>query len=142
MAKLRPETIILKGDPLLFEGIAAVALTPGQVVQYTAGEFAKQSTALKATPIRVVTEQDLLGQAIETAIGAGSNVTAHFARPGDIVQVMIPAAATALAVGDQLEMSGDGTLRKVTSGVPVAEAWEALDNSGGGAEVLIKVQAI
>jgi hypothetical protein len=142
MAKLKSETIILKGEPNLFEGAAAAVLKPGHVVQYTGLTFSKQSVALKKTPLRVVTEQDLIGKGIESTIPSGENVTVHFATPGHIVQAMLPASAAAIVKGDQLEMKGDGTLRKITTGAAIAEAWESLDNSANAAEVLIQVQAI
>lgn len=147
MPKARPETIILRGAPNFQESTSAVALTPGYIVQFTtAALFALQSTARKAAPLRVVTEADLIGQAIETPIAAGTNVSAHFCSPGDVVQVALPASAPAIVIGDQLELSGDGTMRKLTGaatdGAARAEAVEAIDNSSGPAGTLIKVQAL
>lgn len=142
MAKTRPDVIILRGDPPLSEALADAALFPGHAVELTATGVRKQATADKDTALRVVRENDLVGGTIDDTYATGDNCYYHVLRPGDEAQVRVAAAAVAIVVGDQLEFTGDGTLNKLAAGKAVAEALEAVDNSGGGSEAFIKVQAI
>lgn len=143
MAKTRPETIVLKGDPILKEAQASAAISPGHVIEFGgAKDVQKQSTADKNTLLRVAVENDLIGETIEDAYAANDNVLYVSLRPGDEAQLRVAASAAAIVKGDQLELTGDGTLNKLAAGTAVAEALEAVDNSGGGSEAFIIVEAI
>lgn len=76
-------------------------------------------------------------------------------RAGDVVYSWLPASAAAVVDGDPLESNGDGTLRKDTAQAVneggsatytiysehiVGYAAEAVDNSGGGTAVRIRVR--
>jgi len=54
------------------------------------------------------------------------------------VDVEVAAGAT-LNVGDELEVKGASALQAITTGVAVAKAYEAVDNSSGGSAVTKKV---
>ena len=143
--KARSERIILIGDPIQSEGKAGAALKPGHIVEFVGADsnVQPQSTAQKNTLLRIATANIFTGKSIEDAYAVGENVYFSALRPGDEAQARIPAAAPAIVRGDQLELSGDGTLRKLTSGgVAVAEATEAVDNSAGAEEAFINIQAI
>lgn len=125
----------------MVEGIAAAAVSPGHVVELKSdGEFQKQSTAKKHTLLRVVTENDLVGKTINDAYAADDQLYMHIAKPGDVVQLKVPAAASALVKGDRVELASGGCVRKWTDGTPVGEVELAVDNSAGGAEAFVKVR--
>lgn len=70
---------------------------------------------------------------------AADDIVPHgYALPGDVIQVWVPASASAIVVGDALMSNGDGTLVKRTSTNHIlAYAEEAVDNSGGSDPVKI-----
>jgi hypothetical protein len=52
------------------------------------------------------------------------------------------AGGAAIVIGDLLEAGGAGGFRKLNTGVAIAQAIEAVDNSGGGTQARIKVRVI
>jgi hypothetical protein len=144
-------TIWLKGEGHVKEAVAAAAITPGHLIQRTsANAYQKHGTAEgDAFPIFAM-EQDYVGSDIDTAYASGDRVSALYCEKGTEVYALLPAAAAAVVIGDELVSNGDGTLKKVTSAAVavgnlrrvVALALEAVDNSGGGAAVRIRVEAV
>lgn len=125
------------------EASCSAAVSPGHIVEFTGTtQVRKQATAKKKTLLRIVTCNLFLGGDKDTAYAAGDNVYFSSLKPGDQAQVRIPAAAAAIVRGDQLELSGDGTMRKLTDGAALAEATEAVDNSAGGTEAFINIEVI
>lgn len=142
--KDRSDVIILKGEPYQSEGITSEeGIKPGHIIEYGGtNDVQKQSIAKKQTAKRIVTTNLLEGKSIDDAYANGSRCLFSTLRPGDVAQVRIPASAAAIVKGDQLELSGDGSCRKITDGNPVFEALEPVDNSAGSEEVFITVEAI
>lgn len=144
MSKVRSEVIILKGCPIQSEGTAVAELSPGHIVELSGAENGVdvQSTAGKATLLRIATANIFVGKSIEDAYAEGEIVYFCALRPGDEAQARLAAGTASISRGDQLQLSDDGTLAPLSSGTPVAEAIEAVDNSGGTAEAFINIQAI
>lgn len=162
-----PNTIILKGTPIVIEEIASEALTPGHLVEFVpsggdAGQLRKHANAGQdAAAIFVVEGDDFQGLAIGTNYADGDRAKAAVCPPGTEVYAWIPAAAAAIKKGDLLESAGGGDLRKHTAAsqavaeggsasytitqyvkAVVAQATEDKDNSGGGSAVRLKVRVI
>lgn len=127
----------------MVEGIAAEAIKPGHVIEHTADDkFQKQSTAKKDTLLRIATENDLIGKTIDDAYAADDNCYMHIPKSGDKCMLRLPAGAAALVIGDLLELSGDGTVRKLTDGKAVAEVELAVDNSAGPADAFVQARIL
>lgn len=145
MSKTRSEAIILRGleFSLSKEAQCTVACKPGYALELdAAGGVKPQATAKKQTLLRIATENLFEGKGIEDTYAIGDRVYYTDLKPGHEAQVRIPAGAEAILRGDQLELVGTGTFRKLTDGQPVAEALESIDNSGGATEVFINIEAI
>ena len=141
--KTQPTTITLKEQPVLKEGQASSAINPGHLVEYGgAKELQAQSTAGQDCRRAFALEDDLIGNSVTDAYAADSNVRYGVFNSGAEVLGRVAAAAPAIAKYDQLEATGDGTLRKITTGTAIAVALEAVDNSGGGSEVFIQVEVL
>lgn len=124
----------------LSEEIAAGAITPGHLLQMSAGAdtvivhgteggYAERMFAL---------EDALQGNTIATAYTSGDRVTLFHAVPGDVVYAFIKAGEN-IAIGDKLISAGDGTLIEngseasaTTVNQVVANAIEANDLSQSG----------
>ncbi len=145
-------TILLKGRGIRKEGVALLALSPGELVERNASDqiIAHATAAGNASPAFVV-ENELLGSEITVDYAALDNVVYETMPRGAEVLARLAAAAAAVIIGNYLESAGDGTLRITTtaaatantarSGI-IARAIEAVDNSGGGGEVFIKVEIL
>jgi hypothetical protein len=134
-------TVRLKGIGTRLEAVAGGTITPGHlikqnssgllVVHATAGGFAERIFAV---------ENDLNGKEIDDNYLVNDYVQSEIYRPGDEVLAFVVASGSAIVVGDYLESAGDGSLRKLASGTPLATAIEAVDNSAVGAQSRIKVR--
>ena len=65
MAKARPETIILKGDPIMSEGAAGGVITPGSLVKRLNATIVVQTLDAVAAPPTFAKENDIAGDGIE-----------------------------------------------------------------------------
>lgn len=143
--KVNPRTIILVGKEhgIQKELIAAGTITPGHlIVINSAGRYVVHPTASgKAAPI-FAQEYDINGKGIDDNYVANDWCLGMILRSGAEVNALVAAAAPAIAVGDYLESAGNGTLRKFTSGQIIAQALQAVDNSGGGASVRIQAMIV
>ena len=97
------------------------------------------ATAAGAAAPLFAVENDILGKTINDAYAANDYVQAEYLPPGSEVLALVAAAASAIVIGNLLESAGNGTLRIRGSGTAVAQALEAVDNSGGGSAARIKV---
>jgi len=145
-------TILLKGDGVQKEGNAGGAITPGHLINRntTVDAVVVHATAEgNAYPLFAL-ENDVFGKDVADAYAANDRVLMVLAAPGAEIHALIPAAAIAIVVGDELVSNGDGTLKKVTAGAVtvgnlrrvVARALEAIDNSAGGTPVRLKVEVV
>lgn len=110
---------------------AAAAITPGMLVARNgSGLLIPHGTAGGAAARDFAMERDEMGKDIDTAYAIGDTVkVGHFAQ-GDRVNALIANAVNA-AVNSLLESAGNGTLRVLTTGVAIATALEAVNNTSG-----------
>ena len=128
-------TIVIKGDPIYDEALAAEAITPGHLLELVpsgadAGQVRKHATAGGPAAPMFAVEESHLGEEITDAYADGD--TTHWAhcRRGDVVYALL-GPSEAVAYGTEVESKGDGTLRTRTTGnFPIAEAEEVVDNTG------------
>lgn len=148
-------TIWISGrtPPVQYEGKAASGQTllPGYAIRETAlGEFTAGNATAVPGLLRVVNVQDDVqpagggdtGDPLTDPITAGQQFKYFAPSAGDRITMKVAAAAAAIAFGVPLELAADGTVKVVATGTPVVYAREAVDNSGGGAEVFIEVEVI
>lgn len=139
-----PKTVELYGYGTQHEGVAASAITPGMLVERTAaGKLAAHSTAGEGGNTHFANEYALTGEGIEDAYAADDQVVFTTYNPGAGVYALVAAGATAIAAGDFLASAGDGTLAGAgLDEVAVAQALDALDNSGGAEVVRLRVEIV
>lgn len=149
--KVTPRTILLVGKELstMKELAAGGTITPGHLVSInSAGKWVVHPTAKGRAMKAFAVEADLNGKGIDDNYVANDNVYVWIVPPGAEINALLAAAATAVTVGAFLESAGDGTLRILTAdnttgpvfgGYPIAQALEAVDNSGGGTPARLKV---
>lgn len=160
-------TIFLKKRPIRKEGIAGGAITPGHLVKLnSAGKYVVHPTAKAQAVPAFAFENELKSHESNGAPIAGSPIDVAYANndrlyygvcdAGAEVYALLAAGAAAIVKGDLLESAGDGTLRKLTAGsqltsgnytytvggVAIAEALEAVDNSGGASPARIIVEIL
>lgn len=139
------------GTPILSERLAGAAgILPGHLVEEsgTADVIVHGTAAVNAQ--RLFAQANIgNGGTIDQAYADNETVSYGAYHSGQEVNALVAASATAIALGAALESDGDGTLRTATADAAtdtvqrdsiVAYALEAVDNSGGGTVVRIKVR--
>lgn len=135
-------TIILKGDPLRNEALAGGAITPGDLITWSAGTLVVNATAADVDAQRMVAvENDLRGDDIDTDYASGDQVQYVKPRAGDELYMWIEASHAAVVIGDALESASGGDLQALSTGRIICFAVEDVDNSGGGTHARIQVAA-
>ena len=148
------QTIILKaglqGQPMIGERAAVAAITPGYLIEeVAAGTVQKHAGAGLNAAKKFALEKLPVGGTIDDDYATGDTVRYGTFSSGQEVNAILAASAAAIIIGSVLESAGDGTLRIATADAAtdtaqrdaiVAYATEAVDNSGGGGEVRIKVR--
>lgn len=157
--------IVLTGCPNYpEEKIAEVAIVPGMLVTDSTGGAAgklkphnvadggaRPAFAIQALAPQVSTLPPSAIEVIDVPYAIGDSVRWVLAHPGDTIYAILPAAAAAIVQGDDLVSNGDGSLKKATAATAVtvgisrsivAKAVEAINNSGGGTPVRIRVRAV
>lgn len=133
------------------EGLADEAITPGALLERTATGFANHGTAAGNAAASFADINPEIGRGLDTDYADGDQIRVAFCAPGVEVNALVAAGADAITAGDYLESAGDGTLRLVATDTDtpqglregiVARALEAVDNSGGGSAVRIKVEVV
>jgi len=140
------------GDSIHNEALtaAASAVKPGHLVEeLAAGTVQEHSTAATNAQKLVALTNLCNGKTIDDAYGVAETCRYGAFRAGQLAFLRVAASAPAIVIGDALESAGDGTVRKqVTDSATddtqrnalVGHAVEAVDNSGGGTEVFIKIR--
>lgn len=106
-------TVLLKGDGIHKEAIAAGAITPGHLVMLNnTGKVVVCTGASKKIQPNFALENELIGEGIDTAYASGDKVPYIVPERGAEVYALVPAAAAAIVIGDYLECDGTGCLRK------------------------------
>lgn len=137
-----PKTILLFGNPARKERRAAGAITPGMLIQtIAAGTVQAHSAAAGYAQVVFAAEADYVGTGIDTAYAAGERVQCLYSQPGDEVYGLL-AAGSNVANNAILESNGAGALQALSGVNRVCRALEAVDNSGGGAPVRIRVEVL
>lgn len=125
-----PRTIRLKGQGIRMERPAAGVITPGHLVKLgSANSLTVQNTALLKCATIFALENELIGLGIDDNYVSGDNVQAEHMYPGQWVNALVATSAAALVIGDYVEPAADGTVRKLTTGVPLGLVLVAVDNS-------------
>lgn len=122
-------TIVIKKYLHIHEElIAAGIITPGMLVTRTAANQAlAHAGALLIAHKLVAIEDDLQGREIGDNYAVGELVRLWRVTPGEQFYAISDATASgAIVIGDYLESNGLGKLRKVTTGVAIAVALEAV----------------
>lgn len=136
-------TIIVGGEGLRYEYEAASAVSPGDlIITNSASKVLRHATAGGATEPLFAIENEIFGKGVEVDYAATDRVLCEACHSGMLVNYNVAPAAPAIVVGDQLESAGDGTLRKKTTGVAIAVADEAVDNSAGGSKTRARARII
>lgn len=151
-----PNTILLRGkqSETHVEGRASTTITPGFLISkttsgdYPYGKWAPHPTAgglaekVVALEGRVADVPGLAftGGTIDDDYLVDQLVFAHHCQPGDELYMFLKASGSAVILTDNLESAGDGTLRKLASGVALFHVLEA--KTPGSSKTRIRVRAL
>lgn len=157
MASTTPNRIRLVGrDDFRREGIAAGTVTPGDAVEVSGEssgvdpdpQIQRQSTAAAAEDqLLFAVEYAKTGRNIDQDYSSGDDLEYFPALNGEYYYAFHNTAED-IAYGDSLVLSGDGTLRALdtaggdSAAATVAEAREAVTNSGGPTKTRMKIEVI
>lgn len=159
MAKTTFGSIVIQaanqmGDVTRLEALAAAAVTPGELAELTsAGAIQAHSAAAgtleqgKIFVLESQTPDDEDDFSIDVDYASGDTVYYMQAKAGDEVYAWLAAQENA-AITDSLESDGAGALAVATVGVGtlansiVGSPVVAVDNSGGGTRVRIRVRVV
>lgn len=135
-------TILSGGEGSRFEGVANAAINPGHFVRRRSdGKLERQGTADVLIAPLIAIENEIFGKGTTDAYAANDNVLCLHLEGGAVVNARVAAAAPAIVIGDPISVAADGTVKKAASeGVAIATAEEAVDNSAGGAETMIRIR--
>lgn len=140
-----PKTIELYGHGIQTEAKALGAITPGMLVERATGGVQAHSTAQEGGQASFAQPYGLTGRGIDDAHQTDDQVVFKTYAAGSGVYALLPASAVAVTEGAFLVSNGDGTLRLQTgssTATVVAQALEAVDNSGGSAVARIRVEVL
>lgn len=140
------------GDPIVDEALSAAgsAIKPGHLLEeLAAGTVQEHSTAATNTQRLVALTNLASGKTIDDAYAVGETVRYGAFSGGQVAFLRVAAGTAAIANRAYLQSNGDGTVATLATDAAtddtqresvVGVALEAVDNSGGGAEVFIKVR--
>lgn len=125
-------TIVIVGRGFRKEAVAAAAITPGDLVEFTSAlKYQRHSVAGGKAVKTFAVENELFGKGIATAYAANDRVLVESCHAGMEIYATLAANAAAIVAGDLLESAGDGTLRKVAAATNPADL---TDNTTGTAD--------
>lgn len=138
-----PKTIELYGMGCQHEDVAVGGIRPGMLVERVATGIQVHSTAGGTASTHFAVEYDMTGGTIDTVYNTGENTVFKTYAAGSGVFALVAGGAGAIADRALLASAGDGTLRLAAlDEIAVAQAMEAVDNSGSGSLARIKVEVI
>jgi hypothetical protein len=148
-----PETIVFEPNDgemnkRVRELPAAAAITPGMLVERAAGEVQAHSTAQGSNSKLFAIENTGVAGVIDDAYVAGDTTPHYAAQTGDRIYALVAAGTAAIVADAYLASDGAGgmiTMTDVADDIPakaVAQALEAVDNSGGGTAVRIMIEVL
>jgi hypothetical protein len=124
-------TIHASGDPVIVEGLASGALTPGMLVELTnaaADTYVAHNTASERCLKCIVHENQLEGQGVTDAYASGDRVFCGIYRSGETAVVLIANGQNATK-GSRLESDGAGRFNTGATTGCICIAQEAVDMS-------------
>ena len=138
-------TVLLKSDlHKIEEARAAETISPGHLIEMlSTGKVQKNDKVAGSIQMMVAMEDAKrpVGTLLDDYL-LDELVMYHLCIPGDLVFLRIPAAAVAIVKGDSLEPVANGVVQKLNTGVRVAIAEEAIDNSAGGSVEWVKARIV
>lgn len=139
-----PKVIELYGHCIQNEAtVTDAVVTPGMLVTRTATGVRPHNVAGETATPSFAVEYGMTGRDIDDNYAIGDNCVYKTFQPGSGVYALAHAGGAAIAANAYLMSAGDGTLELAsTDDVAIAQALEAVDNSGGGSAVRIKVEII
>lgn len=141
MAKRKIVLLARSGFVLQTEdAAAAAAITPGMLVTLNgSGLYIPHGTAAAVCARDFAMERDEMGKDMDTAYAIGDKVKVAHLCQGERVNSLI-ATGQNITVGAFLESAGNGTLRVLAAGVPLAQAIESVNNASGvNARLRVKI---
>jgi hypothetical protein len=146
ITRYAPGTIHLGGPRVDINDLAAAsAITPGMLVErFASGSVnrLRASTRTGKASRLVAVEAGMLNHGINDVYNAGDQVEAIVAGCG-AAEYGLLASNQNVAFGARLQDNGDGSLTPVTgSNIAVAEALEAINNTGNATMARIRVEFI
>ena len=127
MAKANPETIILKGDPIMSEGAAGGVITPGSLVRRLNATIVVQNLDAVGAPPSFAKENDIAGDGIEHPYASAETVLFFTAYGGMVVNARLKSGEN-IDIGEGLISGADGLLKAAGSAVPIGIS---LEDTGG-----------
>ncbi len=133
ITKQNPRTVHLAGPMTPIGDVAAGgAITPGMLIErYNSSGtslFRAHATAAGAAVPTFALSQPEFNKDIDDAYATNDLVSAGVFGPGALVYALLPSGQV-LVAGDFLESDGAGCLRKLGSGVKLAQADESVSNT-------------
>ena len=122
------------------EIIAAGTIKPGHLVEEDSSGTCVVHSSAGGVAQRFIAEIDALqDNTLDDDYSSGDLVSMNVELPGNEVQMYLKAGES-VAIGEDLESAGDGTLQAYTSGIVIAQAREVKDLSASGAvDTLMRV---
>lgn len=156
MASTTYKTITIQAEAQVRrEAQASVALTPGELLEWSGGKLIPHGTAggmLKGGKLVCLETQHPdsdLSATIDVDYVADDTVYFTHAKPGDVYNMFLAAGESATAGVSVLQSDGAGALAvqatldaTLIEGSVVGVAENTVDNSGGGTRVRIRVRII
>lgn len=144
MSTTTPKTVELYGESIQYEATATdAAITPGMLVTRTATGVRPHNVAGNVANATFAFENDMVGNGIDDAYDVGDNCYLRTYSAGSGVYALLAAGATAVTNRAYLTSAGDGTLEVAGDGdIVIAQAMEAVDNSGGATRARIRVETV
>lgn len=144
MSANTPKYIELYGYGVQNEAtVTDAAVTPGMLVTRSAGGVRPHNVAGETAAPAFAQEYGMTGRGIDDDYAIGDQIVYKTYCAGSSVYAWAHAGGAAIAANAFLKSAGDGTLELAsTDDVVVAQALEAVDNSGGANPARIRVEII
>ena len=130
--------------PLIVEGLAVDAFTPGELLEQTASGLATSNNAATVFNSECLVASEIPeseGGSITTAYTIGDTAEAVAVRSGEFVNVVVAAAQNITSKGVALSSNGDGTLKiALTNGTEQVLFYSDEIVNTGGAATLVTVR--
>lgn len=142
ITKYPPNNIWLGGNIVVVNDVAAGAIfSPGHLIErYNSSGtplYRKHSVAAGAAAKIFALNQSMLNKGVDDAYAVNDLVEAGVFEPGSTVWALI--GVLTVVQGDKLESAGNGTLRLLTAGFPIAIAAEGKVGASGETRCRVEI---